>query len=53
MSRKSKVKVPVIIQLEELEGGAACLAMVMAYHGKWVPLDKVRSACGVKGLFFR
>ena len=47
MSRKSKVKVPVIIQLEELEGGAACLAMVMAYHGKWVPLDKVRSACGV------
>ena len=39
--------VPVIPQMEELEGGAACLAMVMAYWGKWVSLDQVRTACGV------
>lgn len=41
------VKVPVIMQMEALECGAASLSMIMAYYGKWVPLDQVRSACGV------
>ena len=27
--------------------GAACLAMVMAYYGKWVPLEQLRVDCGV------
>jgi len=40
-------KVPVIMQMEALECGAACLAMVFAYYGKWVPLEQVRSDCGV------
>ena len=40
-------EVPVIMQLEALECGAACLAMVMAYYGKWIPLEKVRADCGV------
>ena len=40
-------KVPIIMQLEALECGAACLAMVMAYYGKWVPLEQVRVDCGV------
>ena len=40
-------KVPVVIQLEALECGAACLAMILAYYGKWVPLEQVRSDCGV------
>ena len=40
-------KVPVVMQLEALECGAASLAMVMAYYGKWVPLEKVRMDCGV------
>ena len=39
--------VPVIMQLEALECGAACLAMVMAYYAKWVPLEQVRLDCGV------
>ena len=39
--------VPVIMQMEARECGAASLAMVMAYYGKWVPLDKVREDCGV------
>ncbi len=40
-------KVPVIMQLEALECGAASLAMVMAYYDKWVPLEQVRADCGV------
>ena len=44
---KGRAKVPVIMQLEALECGAACLAMVMAYYDKWIPLAKVREDCGV------
>lgn len=44
---KKVVKVPVVMQLEALECGAACLAMILAYHNKWVPLEQVRSDCGV------
>ena len=39
------VKVPVVLQMEELDGGAACLGMVMGYHNKWVGLDQLRGAC--------
>ncbi len=41
------IKVPVIMQMEALECGAASLCMVLAYYGKWLPLEKVRSDCGV------
>ena len=45
---KGKVAdVPVIMQLEALECGAACLTMVLAYYDKWVPLEQVRSDCAV------
>ncbi len=40
-------KVPVIMQMEALECGAASLCMVMAYYDKWVPLEQVRKDCGV------
>jgi len=45
--QKKRVKTPVIMQMEMLECGAACLAMIMAYHKKWVPLEKVREECAV------
>lgn len=44
---KGVAKVPVVMQLEALECGAASLAMVMAYYSKWVPLEQVRLDCGV------
>ncbi len=43
----SVAKVPVVIQLEALECGAASLAMILAYYGKWIPLEQVRFDCGV------
>ena len=45
--KKGVAKVPVIMQMEALECGAACLTMVLAYYEKWIPLEQVRVDCGV------
>ena len=44
---KGVARVPVVMQLETLECGAACLTMVLAYYEKWIPLEQVREDCGV------
>ena len=44
---RGHAKVPVVMQLEALECGAASLCMILAYYGKWVPLEQVRKDCGV------
>ena len=44
---KGVAKVPVILQLEDLECGAACLAMILGYYNKWIPIEQVRVDCGV------
>lgn len=40
-------RVPYIQQLEAADCGAACLAMVSAYHGSAVTLDRARAVAGV------
>ena len=44
---KGVVKVPVVMQLEVLECGAASLTMIMHYYQKWIPLEQARVDCGV------
>ena len=44
---KGVVRVPVVMQLEALECGAASLTMIMNYYQKWIPLEQARVDCGV------
>lgn len=45
--QKRVKNVPQVMQMEALECGAACLTMILAYYGRWIPLEQARADCGV------
>ena len=47
LGRGQARRVPLVKQMSITECGAACVAMVLGYHGKPVRLDEVREVLGV------
>ena len=47
MCAQKRVRTTTVLQMEELECGAASLAMILSYYGAYIPLERLRAECGV------
>ncbi len=47
MAGASRLRTPTVIQHESAECGVACLAILLAHYGRWVPIEELRDVAGV------